>query len=89
MCLESKYTRCFREPNAQFINRRAISSSLFTVMEQNNQNGQSFGEGKKWDATCSDCGAQTQVPFEPDGDRPVRCIDCYRKWKANKPKRGF
>lgn len=29
------------------------------------------------DATCAACGAQTQVPFRPTGDRPVYCRDCY------------
>ena len=28
---------------------------------------------------CSTCGIDTQVPFEPRGDRPVYCSDCYRK----------
>jgi CxxC-x17-CxxC domain-containing protein len=32
-----------------------------------------------YDATCSDCGQVTQVPFKPDPDRPVFCRDCYRK----------
>ncbi|HOT06402.1 MAG TPA: hypothetical protein PLI05_03785 [Methanotrichaceae archaeon] len=31
------------------------------------------------DAVCSDCGNQTQVPFKPDGVRPVYCRDCYQK----------
>ena len=31
--------------------------------------------------TCSDCGTETQVPFKPDGERPVYCRDCYRKRK--------
>ena len=31
------------------------------------------------DVTCADCGQQTQVPFKPDGERPVYCRDCYRK----------
>jgi CxxC-x17-CxxC domain-containing protein len=30
---------------------------------------------------CSDCGIETEVPFKPDGDRPVYCRDCYRKRK--------
>ena len=30
-------------------------------------------------ATCSDCGIETQVPFNPTGDRPVYCRDCYMK----------
>ncbi len=29
--------------------------------------------------TCSQCGKETEVPFEPRGDRPVYCSDCYRK----------
>ncbi len=27
---------------------------------------------------CSACGCETTVPFEPKGDRPVYCSDCYR-----------
>ena len=30
-------------------------------------------------ATCAECGRDTEVPFEPRGDRPVYCSDCYRK----------
>jgi len=30
-------------------------------------------------AKCADCGKDTQVPFQPRGDRPVYCSDCYRK----------
>jgi CxxC-x17-CxxC domain-containing protein len=36
-------------------------------------------------AKCATCGKDTQVPFEPRGDRPVYCSDCYRK--TNPPKR--
>jgi CxxC-x17-CxxC domain-containing protein len=29
--------------------------------------------------TCSGCGKEiTQLPFEPKGDRPILCNDCYR-----------
>lgn len=27
---------------------------------------------------CNACGCETTVPFEPKGDRPVYCSDCYR-----------
>ena len=30
-------------------------------------------------ATCAECGRDTEVPFEPRGDKPVYCSDCYRK----------
>ncbi len=29
--------------------------------------------------TCAQCGADTQVPFEPRGDKPVYCSSCYNK----------
>ena len=30
---------------------------------------------------CSECGKDTEVPFEPRSGRPVYCSDCYRKVK--------
>ena len=30
-------------------------------------------------AVCADCGKDTTVPFQPRGDRPVYCSDCYSK----------
>lgn len=30
-------------------------------------------------AVCSSCGAETQVPFEPDGVRPVYCMPCLKQ----------
>lgn len=34
-------------------------------------------------ATCSVCGAQCQVPFRPDGSRPIYCRDCFRKQEGD------
>jgi CxxC-x17-CxxC domain-containing protein len=34
------------------------------------------------DAVCANCGAQTQVPFQPRGDRPVYCSDCYAQMRG-------
>ena len=28
-------------------------------------------------AVCAECGQQTELPFEPRGDRPVYCHSCY------------
>ena len=28
---------------------------------------------------CGDCGKQTEVPFQPRGDRPVYCRECFAK----------
>jgi CxxC-x17-CxxC domain-containing protein len=38
-----------------------------------------FGTRTMHKATCSDCGTECEVPFEPKEGRPVYCRDCYRK----------
>lgn len=35
-------------------------------------------------ATCADCGKECEVPFEPDGSRPVYCKDCYSKHRPER-----
>ena len=30
-------------------------------------------------AVCAECGQATEVPFEPRGDRPVYCFDCFSR----------
>jgi CxxC-x17-CxxC domain-containing protein len=32
--------------------------------------------------TCADCGKETEVPFKPDGSKPVYCRECYTKRKG-------
>ena len=35
------------------------------------------GSRQMYPAVCAQCGTDTQVPFEPRGDRPVYCSQCY------------
>jgi CxxC-x17-CxxC domain-containing protein len=34
--------------------------------------------------TCAECGKSTEVPFQPRGDRPVYCSDCFRKVRPSR-----
>ncbi|MEX2081593.1 MAG: zinc-ribbon domain containing protein [Dehalococcoidia bacterium] len=36
------------------------------------------GARQMFTVTCSSCGKPAQVPFEPRGDRPVYCNDCFK-----------
>ncbi len=36
-------------------------------------------------AVCSRCGKSTEVPFQPRGDKPVFCRDCY----SREPRRSY
>jgi CxxC-x17-CxxC domain-containing protein len=33
--------------------------------------------GQKFDAICSNCGNACQVPFRPNGVKPVYCSNCF------------
>jgi CxxC-x17-CxxC domain-containing protein len=46
-----------------------------------NGGGGGGGERRSFPITCSNCGKQDTVPFEPRGDRPVLCRDCFQKQK--------
>jgi len=52
--------------------------------------GGGFGGPREMhDATCSECGAQTKVPFKPVEGRPVYCRDCYQKHRPQRTGGGF
>jgi CxxC-x17-CxxC domain-containing protein len=56
-------------------------------MAKKNEQGGGGGYGRRESqgttVTCSGCGKQTTVPFEPRGDRPVYCQDCFRARKGS------
>ena len=37
------------------------------------------GQREMFSATCSACGKEAQVPFQPSGDKPVYCSDCFQQ----------
>lgn len=48
--------------------------------QSNSREGYGYGRQARqmYPATCGHCGRATEVPFQPRGDRPVYCGDCYR-----------
>lgn len=47
---------------------------------------ESYGGGRgsreMFSATCSSCGKEAQVPFQPSGDKPVYWATCYETRRA-------
>ncbi len=39
-------------------------------------------------AQCSDCGAETRVPFQPTAGRPIYCRDCFQRHRSSGSSRG-
>ena len=58
--------------------RRARRSQL-------NSGGDGYGRPPRqmYPAVCAQCGVETEVPFQPRGDRPVYCSDCYSKQRRD------
>jgi CxxC-x17-CxxC domain-containing protein len=38
-----------------------------------------YRKRKMYPIKCADCGKDAEVPFKPDGTRPVYCRECYQK----------
>lgn len=43
-----------------------------------------YGQGQRemYPVVCAQCGKNTTVPFQPRGDRPVYCSDCFSKQRT-------
>lgn len=42
------------------------------------QRGSYSNDRRMYPVTCAQCGAETEVPFRPSGDRPVYCRTCFQ-----------
>jgi CxxC-x17-CxxC domain-containing protein len=65
-------------------NRRGFSEAARAPFGGNagNRGGKrAYGDhqeiAQKFDAVCSSCGKACQVPFRPNGKKPVYCKDCF------------
>jgi len=47
-----------------------------------------FGEKRMYKAVCAECGQECEVPFKPNGEKPVYCNNCFGKDDGSfKPKK--
>jgi CxxC-x17-CxxC domain-containing protein len=37
------------------------------------------GDRQMYSAVCANCGQEARVPFQPSGDKPVYCSDCFQQ----------
>lgn len=65
--------------------KRCPSCRQARKVERYGSSGQGYGSQRQmFPATCTECGKDTEVPFEPRGDKPVYCSDCYRKVRPSR-----
>jgi CxxC-x17-CxxC domain-containing protein len=46
------------------------------------RNGNRYGQRQMFTAKCSSCGGVAEVPFQPSGDKPVYCRDCFQQQRS-------
>jgi CxxC-x17-CxxC domain-containing protein len=61
---------------------------------QRNEGGMGGGGGYSsnrefFTATCASCGKEARVPFQPRGDKPVYCSDCFRSRQGSYSGGGY
>ena len=62
--------------------KRCPSCRAARKAERNGGNSGYSSARQMYPAVCAQCGKETEVPFQPRGDKPVYCSDCYRKVKS-------
>ena len=50
--------------------------------------GSRESSGEKYDAVCATCGNKCQVPFRPNGKKPVYCSNCFGAQRREEPGGG-
>ncbi len=50
---------------------------------RSNRGGSRGYEREMFAAVCSACGQATSVPFQPSGEKPVYCRECYQSHRRN------
>lgn len=71
----------FTESEQQFFSEKGFTNEPGRCPECRRSRRQAGGLGggnrMMYQVTCASCGQPAEVPFQPRGDRPVYCRDCF------------
>lgn len=83
ICKECGEEFVFTAGEQEFYEEKGLKNepSRCRACRQNRKNAQR-GTRQMYDAVCAQCGAPTQVPFQPKEDRPVYCDECYKAMRG-------
>ena len=75
----SRCPECRAARKAQRDTGPAYSSYSSSSYASGGSYSASRGPREMFSATCSSCGKEAQVPFQPSGDKPVYCSECFQQ----------
>ena len=85
-CKDCAQSFTFTAGEQEFFQQRGLTNEpgrCPSCRRSRRNDGDSRGSGDRaprqmYSAVCAQCGKEAQVPFNPRGDRPVYCSDCFR-----------
>ena len=87
VCRDCNKEFIFTEGEQAFYAERNLSAPQRCKDCRQNRKSMRGGNGgsrQMYDAVCAQCSAQCQVPFEPRGDKPVLCRECFMASKGSR-----
>ena len=85
VCRECGKEFVFSGSEQEFYEQKGFTNEPGRCVQCRKARKQRMGDGPEraprqmHQATCAECGIETEVPFKPSGDRPVYCHDCFKK----------
>ena len=96
-CVECGQSFAFTVEDQEYHAQRGYTNdpkrcpSCRQARRDSNFGGGSYGSSRRemYPVVCAQCGKATQVPFQPRGDRPVYCSDCYSRTAGSTKQRRY
>ncbi|MBI4308111.1 MAG: zinc-ribbon domain containing protein [Chloroflexi bacterium] len=90
-CRDCGATFAWTAGEQEFYQRRGLLNEPTRCPQCRAQRRRSRGEQDQgtrqmYPAVCAQCGAETQVPFQPRLGRPVYCSDCFSTIRSAGPR---
>lgn len=84
VCRDCGSAFTFSAREQEFYNQKGFNqpSRCPACRAQNKSNRGGDLRRKMYDVVCANCGKPTQVPFQPSGDKPVYCRECFQSLKG-------
>jgi CxxC-x17-CxxC domain-containing protein len=73
------YSEPGRCPDCRASRKAERANTGYSSYGSGGYGGAGRGAREMFSATCSSCGKEARVPFQPSGDKPVYCSECFQK----------
>jgi len=89
VCQDCGQEFVFTEGEQQFYHEKGFENEPKRCRDcrtnrRNNSRGGNRAPREMFAATCANCGAETEVPFNPVDGRPVYCNECFQSMRSNR-----